>query len=805
MEGVVIDLRRAARRLHRSPGFTAVTVISLALGIGASTAILSAVRPVLLDTLPYPRADRLVVIADAGGTAGSSIDVTFGTFREVLARSRSLQSGAVVRGWQPTLTGFGQAARLDGESVTAGYFRALGVSPALGRNFSDADDVPAAAPVAIISDRLWHQLFGADRSLIGGPVTLDGAAVTLIGVMPPAFENVWNPEARIWRPLGYDPSLPLDGREWGHHLKFLARIRPDVSVAAATRELASIAQTPLASMPRPASASLNSGFTVTPLQDLITTPVKPALEAVLLATFLLLLIAAVNVVHLTLARGAERRSELAICGAFGASRVRLLSPLLAEGTALASVGGILGVALAYAMVAAIVRMDGFTLPRVETIHVDRTALVFAAALSAGIGLVAGCVPALSWWSRVAAPIAGRRSITGHQRLRRAFVVAEVSLALVLLVGAGLLLRTLDRLLAVPLGFHPEDVLTLQIQVAGPQFRGADTIRGYFERVRSAVAAVPGVSSAAVSSQLPLTGDADLYGVGTHADAALPPDADRSAFRYAISPGYLVTLGIPLEAGRDLDARDRSGTQPVALISDSFRRRRFPGRSAIGEQIRIGGADVRFTVVGITGDVRQTSLVTAPAEAVYVPEPQWHFADRAMWIVLRTNVDPLTLEPAVRRAIAAIDANQPIVRVATLEQRVHAATAVQRFVMTAFGAFAAVALLLATIGIYGILAGGVVERTREIAVRAAVGASRGAIVGLVARQAFVVTAIGITIGSAVAVALSRMLAGLMFKVALLDAATYASVGGVLLIAAAIGATVPAWRAARIAPAVALHSE
>lgn len=806
VESLAMDARLAARRLRRTPGFAAVTVAALGLGIGASTAIFSTVRPVLFAALPYPEPDRLVAIADAGGTAGPVLDLTFGTYREIAARSRSLAAATVMRTWQPTLTGLGDAERLDGQSVTADYFRVLGAGPALGRDFSPADDLPGAPAVAIVSDGLWRRGLGADPDRVGRPLVLDGAPVTVIGVMPPGFENLASPDARIWRPLAYDPSLPADGREWGHHLQMLARIAAGSDLDGVRRELASLAGRPVPAFSRPEWASLDGGFVVTPFQDQITMQVRPALRAVIGATGLLLLIAVVNVVSLVVARGLERRRELATCAAFGASRWRLLRPLLAEGLLLAGVGGSLGVVLAYALVDALVALDGFVLPRAGAIRVDRQALAFAAMLAGGIGLVAGCAPGLSvsarasWWGP------GVRVIAGHRRLRRGFVAAEVAVAVVLLVGAGLLLRTMQHLLSVPVGFRADGVLTLQVQTSGLRFRDAEDVRRFSDEVRASVQRIPGVLSVGLTSQLPLSGDADVYGVGTQEDFRLPADADRGAFRYGVTPGYLEAMAIPLVAGRAIDAGDRPGGPPVALVSARLAGRRFPDREAVGERIRIGGNDLLHTIVGVVGDVTHASFAGSPAEeAVYVPQAQWPFADRALWVVVLTSRPPGAMESEVRAAIGAVDPDQPVSRVAAMAQRVAAATARPRFVMRAFEVFAAAALLLATIGIYGVLAGSVVERAREIALRAAVGASRAAVVRLVLRQAGGMTAAGLAVGLGGALVMSRSLAVLLFEVAPVDRATYVGASALLLAAAGLGALVPAWRAAAISPAAALRPD
>ena len=804
LESWIVDLRRAARRLRRAPGFAAVAVSTLALGIGASTVMVSTVRPVLLEALPYPGADRLVSVSDVAND-GSPLDVTFGTYRELSARNHAFQSMTVTGSWQPTLTGRGAAERLEGQRVAADYFRVLGVAPAIGRDFTAADDQPGSTLVAIVSDGLWKQRLGGDPGVIGQTLMLDGVPVTVVGVMPRSFENVWNPDAGIWRPLQYDPTLPADGREWGHHLQLLARLRAGTGLDAAREDIAAIARRPVDGFARPGWATLQGGLLVSPLQEQITRHVRPALNAVITATLLLLVIAGINVVILMLARGAERRTELSTCAAFGASRGRLLTPVLAEGIILAVVGGGLGVALAYAGVGLLAGLDGVQLPRLAAIQVDPIALAFAAALSIGIGCAAAAVPAVGIWRGSGAPLTGIRVVNTHHQLRRGFVVVEVALALVLLIGAGLLVRTVQRLMAVPVGFRPGGVLSLQIQASGPRFRDANATRRYFEQVRAAVQGISGVADVALTSQLPLSGDAEVYGVTTRENLPLPESGNPSAFRYSVSPAYFAAMGIPVIHGRPFDERDRDGSTPVAVISASMAAHRFAGREAIGEQLGVGSTDDPWlTVVGVVGDVRQVSLATAPEDAVYEVASQRRRPPRAMWIVVHTTGDSATLAPSIRRVISGIDADQPIVRVATMEQRMASATGRQRFVMTAFEAFALVALLLATIGIYGVLSGGVVERTREIAVRAAVGASARQVMALILRQAAVVVATGIAIGGLASAAIGRMLASLLFEVSPLDAVTYVGVAGVLLLAAAAGGFVPAWRASRIAPATALQS-
>jgi putative ABC transport system permease protein len=804
LETTFADLRHGGRRLRHNPGFTLVATVTLALGVAASTAIFSAVKPILIDALPYPRADRLAMIWDAG--AGRRNDVTFGTFREVAARSRSFQALAVMAAWQPSLAGSAEPQRLDGQRVSSDYFRVLAMAPALGRDFQPADDTPDAAPVAVISDGLWRRLGGMPE-LVGQFVKLDGANVTVIGVMPRSFENVLSPSAEIWRPLRYDHTLPATGPEWGHHLRMVGRIRPGVAADAAHQELSALARTPISSVARPPWANLRDGFLVVPLQDEMTREVKPALAAVVTASLLLLAIACVNVVNLVLARGIERRAEFATRAALGASRGRLLRQLLAEALVLAGLGGTLGLALAHAAVVTIIALSPPDLPRLGAIRVDSAAFVFAAVLSVGIGLIVTIVPGV-YALAGAAPAASSqaaRIVSGHQRARRILVVAEVALALVLLVGAGLLVRTVRHLLAVAPGFRPEGVLTLQVQATGEQFRNNAATRRFFAQALDAVRQLPGVSAAAMTTQLPLTGDAEMWGVHLQSSPTQAGGGDRSALVYTITPEYLNVMGISLQRGRVINDRDTASAPLAVLLSASFAQRRFPGQNPIGQRLHIGpDTGPWFTVVGVVGDVKQASLAVAPADAVYVADAQWALPARAMWFTVRTAGAPAPLVPAIRRAIWSVDKTLPIVRVATMNERVNASTIEQQFVMVLFEAFAGIALVLATIGIYGILAGSVAERTREIGLRSALGATRASILGMVLRQALIVTGTGLAVGTLIAAGASRGLETMLFGVSRGDTLTYGAVIALLIAASLLGCCVPGWRAVRIDPSVALRT-
>ena len=799
------DLRFAARRLRSEPGFTAVAAITLAVGIGATTAIVSAVNPILFQPLPYPDAGSVVAVSDVGPD-GSRAALTFGTFREVEARTRSFESFAVFKPWQPTLQGTTDPERLDGQRIGAEFFRSLGVTPALGRDFQDADDQPGAPNVVILSDGLWRRRFGADPAIIGRPITLDDDPFLVIAVMPARFENVLAPEALVWTPLKYEMGM---GAAWGHHLRGIGRLRPGVALEAARAELNAMAANPVSEFARPVWSSLSNGFIVSSLKDDVIRGVKPALVIVLGAVVLLLAIVCVNVTNLLLARGVRRRGELALRAALGAGRGRLVRQVLTESLLLAILGGVLGMVVAVVGVRALVALAPPGLPRVEAIGVDASVFAFGFILTTLIGLAFGLAPALHGAksdAQEALQYGTRWATGGQRRARSALVVAEVALALVLLVSSGLLLRSLGRLFSVSTGFDGSELVTMQVQVTGHHLDETDARHRYYAEVLDAVRQVPGVTTAALTSQLPLSGDADQFGVRFEPSPPDDPGEVNGTFRYTVSPGYLETMRIPLRSGRMLGEQDRAGAPRVALISESMASRRLPGRDPIGQQLRIGAADgPLFTVVGVVGDVRQLSLAMVDADAVYVTPTQWHFADDAMSFVVRTPGNAAAIVPLVRRAIWSVDKDQAIVRVATMSALLSATAAERRFVLILFEAFALAALVLAAAGIYGVLAGSVAERTREIGVRSALGASRRDILGMVVGQGMTLTAVGVAIGIAGAVAATRALAAMLFDISRLDPVTYVAVTALLVLTAFAAAAVPAWRAVRVDPATTLRTE
>jgi putative ABC transport system permease protein len=807
---LVQDLRYGASNMLRTPGFTAITVLTLALGIGATTAIFSVVNPVLFESLPYPHAERIMMISEFGPESSRS-RLAFHTYRELAERSRSFETTAVTKIWQPTLVTAAEPERFDGQFVSAGYFRAWGVGPSLGRDFESSDDRFHGPHVVILSDVLWRRRFGGDVAIIGRQITLDDNSYTVIGVMPSTFENVLAPSAELWTPLQYDPGHIADSqtREWGNHLRMAGRLKPGASIDQARRELKTIAGDPVPEFPRPPWASHEQGFIVNSLQEDVTRGVKPALLAVIGAVLLVLVIACLNVTNLLLARSVQRRGEFALRTALGAGRSRLIRQLLTESLLLVALGGVAGMAVAQLGVRALVALSPAELPRVGAIAVDGPAFAFGVGITTLIRLAVGLIPALR--ASRSEPQLGlqessQRTVGGHRRTRSALVVVEVALALVLLVSSGLLLRSLQHLFAVAPGFDASHLLTMQVQTYGRRYDDDALCNRFFAQALEAVRNVPGVSAAAFTSQLPLSGDADIYGVEFE-NAGNTKDVEP-AFRYGMAPGYFETMGIPLRRGRLFNAQDALGSpvRPV-LINESLAKRRYPGQDPIGQRIRFGGSPNRpwDIIVGVVGDVKQTSLAVSQSDAVYVTTAQWLWADGTQWLVVRTRGDAAALAPAVRSAIWSVDKDQPVVRVATMEGLLAASAAQRRFALLLFETFALVALMLAGAGIYGVLSGSVAERTREIGVRLALGASRESILALVVRQGMMLTGIGTTVGLAGAVAASQAIAAMLFGVSRLDPVTYLGVIVLLAGVSVIACGVPAWRAMRVDPIVALRYE
>lgn len=809
------DLGFGLRQLRRNPSFTVVAVLTLALGIGASTIIFSAIDPVLLRPLPYPGASRLMMIWERNSN-GSRRYLTFGAFHGVRERSRSFDALAVMKTWQPSITGESQPERLEGQRVSADYFRVFGIAPLIGRDFQVSDDAYQGPNVVVLSHRLWQRRFGGDRGIVGREIKLDGSGFLVIGVMPSNFENVLAPDAELWAPLQYNPLLPIDGREWGHHLRMVGRLREGVSRAQARGEVDSILSA-LATIYKKqfdSGGGVAAGFLVNPLQSDLTADVRPALVAIACAVLLLLLIAAVNVTSLLLARSANRGGEFAMRIALGARRSRLVRQLVTECLLLTAIGGVLAMVIAVFGVRGVVALSPPDLPRLNAIRVDGFVLGFGIVLTMIIGFVLGIVPALQASRenlRSGMQGTSHRVAGGRHAARRVLVVVEVALALVLLIGAGLLLHSVTRLFSTDPGFDASHVLSMQVQASGGQFLSTEARARFFEEALARIRELPGVVSAAFTSQLPLSGDSDEYGVQFTSDNG---DTGNSAFRYAVTPNYFKTMHIALRRGRLLNEHDTADTQMAVVLNESFAKRLFGDKDPIGQGAHIA-RDVGHPerpwgiVVGVVADVKQSSLAVGEEDSFYVTPEQWQkwelWSDNVVSFVVRTHGDAGSLTSAVKNAIWSVDKDQPIVRVETMEQTLARSEAQRHFALVLFEAFALIALVLAAAGIYGVLSGSVSERRHDIGVRFALGASRANILRLVVQQGIVLTVIGTVLGVIGAAITSRALVSLLFGVSRLDWMTYLAVVGLIFSVSVLACFVPGWRAAQVDPVVTLRSE
>ena len=798
------DLRYGSRMLLKRPGFTLAVVFTLSLGIGASTAIFSAVNPILFESLPYPDASQLVMMWDYGPD-GARQELTFGTYREIVQRSRSFESLTVLRSWQPTVTGQADPERLEGQAVSASYFQVLRVGPTLGRSFDSSDDRPNGSKVAILSDKLWRRRFGADPAILGRAISLDGVNYTVLGVMPNSFENVLAPSTDVWTLLQYDPSLPsFDSREWGHHLRMIGRVRPGIGRNEVSREIDTIARAQTPEFARPTWAALNNGLIVNSLQQEITRDIKPAVLAIFSAVLLVLVIACVNVTNLLLVRAAQRRGEFAIRNALGAGRLRMVRQLITESLLLTFLGGALGMLMAEFGVRTLIALSPPGLPRASAIRVDAAAFAFAIIVTTLIGVVVGLIPALHAYR---ADVVGnlqsnsRTNIGGQQLTRQTLVVAEVALALVLLVSAGLLMVSLQRLFAIPAGFNASNLLTLRVQTS-KRF-DIETSQRFFTQSLNAVRQVPGVTAAELTSQLPLSGDVDQYGVHFESD---DPKVGSSAFRYAVSPGYFEMMDIPLRRGRRLDVHDVAAAPLAVVISESLAKHRFGDQDPIGQRVKLGPLDgPSHTIVGVVGDVKQSSLAASDLDAFYTTPEQWRFRDNTVSVVIRGVGNTAKLAPAIRKAIWSVDKDQPIVQVAMMDDLLAASEADRRFALILFETFGLVALVLAAAGIYGVVSSTVTERTREIGVRLALGAERRNVLNLILRQGLKLTLGGIGVGLLMSWAVTRLLTNLLYGVSAKDPSIFGGVAFVLIVVALLACYWPARRATKIDPLIALRHE
>ncbi|MFI5177103.1 MAG: ABC transporter permease [Vicinamibacterales bacterium] len=795
------DTRYALRQLRKSPGFTVVAVLTLALGIGATTAIFSVVNGVLLRPLPYPDPEALVRVHEIVPQYGL-FSVAPASFLDWRQQNTVFEHMATYSGASATITGASGPERVQGLQVSWDLFPLLRVQPLLGTMFTADQDKPGAPGVVILSYGMWQQRFGGDPGVIGRSITMSGAPVTIVGVMPAEFYfPSRTPE--FWRPIALNPANASRG---GHFLGVVARLKSGVTLDRAGVEMKAIAERLAAQYP---DASANESAKVVLLQEQIVGAIRPALLTLFAAVGVVVLIACANVANLLLVRASVREKEIAIRTALGAGRRRLIVQMLSESLVLAIVGGVLGVALGYAALAPIQTLSAGSLPRVADVRIDGTVLAFAAFASLVTGILFGLAPA---WQASRAGVSGvlkeggRSSATsGGRWVRRGLLVAEVALSIVLLTGAGLLLRSFDKLVNVNPGITPERVLAFQVSLPGAAYATPEKHRAFFNTLIERLDSQPGVETSAVVQTLPLRGNYVLS-FDVRGRAPAKPGEGASANYRAISPHYFDALGIPLVHGRAFGNQDASEhSQHVAVVDEAFVKTHFPNEDPIGQGLHIGnGTDGFFDIVGVVGNVHYDGLDATAAPTMYVPAAQDDFS--AMWVLARAKGgDPGMLAAVARQTVREIDAGLPAYSVSPLTTVVSDSVAQRRFSMLLLVVFAGVALFLAAVGLYGVVAYTVSQRTREIGLRMAIGAQPRHVVGMVVGGGMTLAVVGVAIGIAGALALSRLVRTMLFDVTPSDPTSYVATAVLLLVVAGIACYVPARRALRVDPLIAMQAE
>jgi putative ABC transport system permease protein len=803
------DIRFGIRTLRKNPGFTTVAILTLALGIGANTAIFSLVNGVLLRPLPYQDSDRLTIVWEKNDD-GTRENVGYATYLEWKAQNKSFQELALYSSWQPVLQ-VGEPEQLNGLRVTSNYFRMLGVHPEFGRDFLPEEDVPASLKVVILSHALWQRKFKSDPAIVGKSIDMNATSYTVAGILPANYESLMNQDPRggtveIWRVLGYDVSQPWACRTC-HHLVAVGRLRDGVTPAQARAEMDTITAAQMKAYPKEYSAS---GVILTPLRDHLLGAASTPLFVLFGSVTFVLLVACANLANLLLARTTNRAHEVAIRTALGAGRGRILRQLLAENCLLAFMGAVAGLLPAYWAPRVVAALGSGNLPRLSEVRLDWRVLTFAIGLALLTGILSGLAPAfrLSKSNVQDALKEGARgsSAGAHRRLRGLLIVAEVSLSLTLLVGAGLLVRSMARLLTVAPGFDPSQVLTMRTSVIGNRYADNKVLRQFFIDAANRLRSLPGVQAAAAASQIPLGGNRDEYGFHPEGKMNANPELDESAEHYSVTPGFLDVMRIPLLKGRDITADDTAESPGVILINQTAALRIWPGEDPIGKRVKVGGLDRSWlTVIGIVGDVHHYGLDVSPTMQFYMAHSQWPDTDSDMTFVIRTAGPPGSIASAAREAIHSLDPTQPVSHVMPLEDYIGLSLQGRRFSLILIGAFAIVALLLSVIGIYGVTSYTVAQRTREIGIRIALGAQRSEVLGLMMRQGAVLILSGIGMGVIASIVLTRFLAGMLFGITPTDPVTFALVALLLVCVAALACWIPARRAMRVDPIVALRHE
>jgi predicted permease len=807
------DLRFALRMLRKSPGFAAIAILTLAIGIGANTALFSVVNGVLLNPLPYPGSQRLVAMYEKNAGLDKA-PISYLNFLDWERRSRSFDSIAIYRHEDYNLTGTTQAERLNGFMISSRFFSTLGLHPAHGRDFNPADDHLGAAPVAILSDGFWRRRFGGSLAILGKPLALNGTDYTVIGIAPSGF-SFYGVDRDIFVPIGQwnDPNF------WDRRVDISAhavgRLKDGVALAAASAEMDGIARHLAAAYPE---ADKDVGIHLLPLKEDLVGDIQPLLLVLLAAVGFLLLLACANVASLLLARSMGRSGEFAIRSALGANRSRILRQLLTESTVLAGLGALLGLALAWIGTHAVVALLPGTLPRAKEVSLDARVLLFTVAASLLAGIAFGLAPALRASRANLQDVlrhAGRGASGRRHRLQGVFVASEVAIALVLLVGAGLMVRSLAALWRVNPGYDPSHAVTFSVSLPSNAKTTPAETRARLRHFDAAMRSIPGVEAVSVTlGSRPMIHDSELpFWIEGRPKPATNNDMPQALF-YLVESGFQRAMGITLQRGRFVTDQDNENAPIVVDVDDVFARTHFPHQNPIGQHIHIIGFDVEAEIIGVVGHVRQWGPGADPKSAIeaqfYYPYMQMPpklmaLCADGMAVVIRTHDDPAAIMPPVQRAVTDLEPGEIIYAVDTMHGVLAHALLPQRLSMLLLAFFAAVALGLSCIGIYGVISYLVSERTQEIGVRMALGAERGDVLRLVLRQGARMALAGVALGVVLSLALTRLMSAQLYGVTAHDPVTFVIVGCILLLVALIGCWLPARRAASVDPIVALRTQ
>jgi putative ABC transport system permease protein len=804
------DIRYGIRGLRSRPGFTSVAVLTLSLGIGANAAVFSVVNGVLLQPLPYREPARLVHLWETNPNMNwTHATVAPANLLDWKARSRSFEDFAHYMGSDTkrpgtsslTLTGRGDPERVRGMLVSANFFDVLGAPPALGRTFRPAEELPGRTRVVVLSDAFWTRRFGRDPAILGTQIEVNGAAFEVAGVMPRRF-HVPGSDPDFWTPRVFNEAQARQMRR-PHVVRVIARLKPGVTIPQAQDEMTRIAADLEREYP---DTNTKMGVGLGPLHEWFVGDVRSALLALMGTVALVLLVACTNVASLLLARATSRRRELAIRVALGAGRARLVRQLLAESLALSVAGAAAGLGMAWMALQLLQRVGPAGVPRLDQVSIDWTVLAFVTLTACATTLVFGIGPG---WTSASGAAAGplkdgtRGTTAGGTGLRRGLIVVEVALSVVLLVAAGLLLRSFDRLRSVDPGIDSTRAVSFRTNVPGQRYDTDDKVASFYSSAVDRLRALPGVRAAGATARMALEGYAwtgDLFIDGQ-------PDVWGRELRHkSITPGYFEAAGLPLLRGRDFNSRDTASGLPVAIVNEALVKRYFPDANPIGQRIAFGrpSASTRWrTIVGVVSDEKQDGLASGTQPEVYDPHTQ--DGSNTMAFVVRTSSDPVVRVPEFRQAIAGIDPAVAIYDIKTLEEVVSGSLAEERFTTMLLGAFAAIGLVLAAVGLYGIVAFTVTERTREIGVRLALGATRGGVLRMVVWEGLRVVLAGLTLGVITAFATTRAVEGFLFQTAPGDPLVLAAVVGLLGIVGVLASCAPAFRASRVDPAISLRAE